>query len=116
MSENESTTDVPEANDRSYDIRVNATLAESGGLSITATLGDAEVEYRFPGEAGSDAEVLAEAGPDLLASVRSQLYAALAAQQAEDEPVEGCPDCGKDTVVSTENAGDTHCSDCGWRP
>lgn len=29
------------------------------------------------------------------------------------EHLEGCPDCGQDTVVEDEDG--THCTSCGWR-
>ena len=32
-----------------------------------------------------------------------------------DEPVEGCPDCRRDTVIEDEN-GYTFCTNCEWRP
>ena len=33
--------------------------------------------------------------------------------QHVEEPVEGCPDCGQDTVVEDEDG--VYCSSCGWR-
>jgi len=33
-----------------------------------------------------------------------------------EEPVEGCPDCGKDTLVTDPSDEDqTVCANCGWR-
>lgn len=72
---------------RAYDIRVNAEIEPYGlgqRLKITGSLGEAEIEFRFPGEAGEDAEVLAEAAVDLLLSTKAQLQAAAAAE-TEDE-------------------------------
>lgn len=43
--------------------------------------------------------------------------------EEELDSLEGCPDCGKDTIVEEANeetgeVGETYCSDlqCGWRP
>jgi hypothetical protein len=36
------------------------------------------------------------------------------ATEQDGEPIEGCPDCGSDTVEADE-LGDV-CTRCGWRP
>lgn len=32
-----------------------------------------------------------------------------------DEPIEGCPDCGADTLVADPDT-EVVCTSCGWRP
>lgn len=41
--------------------------------------------------------------------------AACPGDHSDEEPVEGCPDCGLDTVTDDEDTGGTLCVACGWR-
>lgn len=84
-------------------------------MPTDAAIADALRRWQVVLESGS-ARDLRSAGAQLADRLR-EVQVALDEIPGEREPLEGCPDCGQDTVTEHED-GEIYCSNlaCGWRP